>query len=33
MILDAKKMSEGPVASLTLKHHLPYGLHGNFYPA
>ncbi len=29
-ILDAQKITEGPVATLKLPHHIPYGLHGNF---
>ncbi|MBD1909537.1 MULTISPECIES: carotenoid oxygenase family protein [unclassified Leptolyngbya] len=31
VILDARDLSE-PVAKLKLKHHVPYGLHGNFTP-
>lgn len=31
-ILDAQKISAGPVATLRLRHHLPYGLHGSFTP-
>ncbi|OKH45083.1 Apocarotenoid-15,15'-oxygenase [Calothrix sp. HK-06] len=30
VILDAKDLSLGAVAKLHLKHHVPYGLHGNF---
>jgi all-trans-8'-apo-beta-carotenal 15,15'-oxygenase len=30
VILDAKDFNKGPVARLHLKHHIPYGLHGNF---
>ncbi|MFH7024846.1 MAG: carotenoid oxygenase family protein [Heteroscytonema crispum UTEX LB 1556] len=30
VILDAKNFNNGPVARLHLKHHIPYGLHGNF---
>ncbi|MBF2065302.1 MAG: carotenoid oxygenase family protein [Calothrix sp. C42_A2020_038] len=30
VILDAKDFSKGTVAKLHLKHHIPYGLHGNF---
>ena len=29
-ILDAQKITQGPVATLKLRHHVPYGLHGNF---
>ncbi|NEQ52780.1 MAG: Apocarotenoid-15,15'-oxygenase [Leptolyngbya sp. SIO3F4] len=29
-ILDAQKITQGPVATLKLPHHIPYGLHGNF---
>lgn len=29
-ILDAQRISQGPVATLKLPHHVPYGLHGNF---
>ncbi|MEM7795254.1 MAG: carotenoid oxygenase family protein [Cyanobacteria bacterium P01_C01_bin.118] len=29
-ILDAQKITQGPVATLKLSHHVPYGLHGNF---
>ena len=29
-ILDAKRIEQGPVATLKLHHHIPYGLHGNF---
>ncbi|MEM9265073.1 MAG: carotenoid oxygenase family protein [Cyanobacteria bacterium P01_F01_bin.13] len=29
-ILDAQHISKGPVATLKLPHHVPYGLHGNF---
>lgn len=29
-ILDAQKIASGPIAQLHLKHHIPYGLHGNF---
>ena len=32
VILDAKNLDSQPVAKLHLKHHLPYGLHGNFTP-
>jgi len=31
-ILDAKKVSSGPVARIKLKHHVPYGFHGTFTP-
>ncbi len=30
VILDARDFRKGPVARLHLKHHIPYGLHGNF---
>ncbi|MDJ0617333.1 MAG: carotenoid oxygenase family protein [Calothrix sp. MO_192.B10] len=30
VILDAKDLHREPVARLHLKHHIPYGLHGNF---
>lgn len=30
VILDAKDFTIGPIARLHLKHHIPYGLHGNF---
>ncbi|MEM9218078.1 MAG: carotenoid oxygenase family protein [Cyanobacteria bacterium P01_F01_bin.150] len=30
IILDARDFSQGPVAVLKLKHHVPYGLHGSF---
>ncbi|MDV3350876.1 carotenoid oxygenase family protein [Leptothoe sp. LEGE 181152] len=29
-ILDAQHVTQGPVATLKLPHHVPYGLHGNF---
>ncbi|NET08723.1 MAG: Apocarotenoid-15,15'-oxygenase [Merismopedia sp. SIO2A8] len=29
-ILEAHSLSQGPVATLKLKHHVPYGLHGSF---
>jgi all-trans-8'-apo-beta-carotenal 15,15'-oxygenase len=32
VILDASDFAQGPVARLHLKHHIPYGLHGNFTP-
>jgi all-trans-8'-apo-beta-carotenal 15,15'-oxygenase len=32
VILDARNFNQGPVARLHLKHHVPYGLHGNFTP-
>ncbi|WP_121967874.1 carotenoid oxygenase family protein [Leptolyngbya sp. BC1307] len=31
-IFDAKEITAGPVATLKLKHHVPYGLHGSFTP-
>lgn len=30
VILDARDLNQGPIARLHLKHHVPYGLHGNF---
>ncbi|MEM7726277.1 MAG: carotenoid oxygenase family protein [Cyanobacteria bacterium P01_A01_bin.45] len=30
VILNAKDLTKGPIAKLHLKHHVPYGLHGNF---
>jgi all-trans-8'-apo-beta-carotenal 15,15'-oxygenase len=30
VILDARNFNQGPIARLHLKHHIPYGLHGNF---
>lgn len=32
VILDAKRISEGPVATIKLPHHLAAGLHGSFSP-
>jgi hypothetical protein len=32
VILDGKCLSQGPIARLHLKHHIPYGLHGSFVP-
>ncbi|MBD2665057.1 retinal pigment epithelial membrane protein [Richelia sinica FACHB-800] len=32
VILDASDFSQGAVAKLHLKHHIPYGLHGSFTP-
>lgn len=32
VILDGRAISKGPVATLHLQHHLPYGLHGSFTP-
>ena len=32
VILDAAKIEAEPVATLHLKHHIPYGLHGSFTP-
>ena len=31
-ILDAKHIDQGPIASIRLKHHIPYGFHGTFTP-
>ncbi len=30
VILDAKNLNQGPIATLQLKGHIPYGLHGNW---
>jgi all-trans-8'-apo-beta-carotenal 15,15'-oxygenase len=30
LILDSRDLSKGAIARLHLKHHIPYGLHGNF---
>ncbi|KAK9808604.1 hypothetical protein WJX72_000386 [[Myrmecia] bisecta] len=30
VILDARHVSDGPVASLNLLHHIPFGIHGSF---
>ncbi len=32
VILDGRDLNRGPVARLHLKHHIPYGLHGNWTP-
>lgn len=32
VILDGRDLNQGPVARLHLKHHVPYGLHGNWTP-
>lgn len=32
VILDARDLNKGAVARLHLKHHIPYGFHGNFTP-
>ncbi|MEB3356214.1 MAG: carotenoid oxygenase family protein [Synechococcales bacterium] len=32
VILDAQDLTRGAIATLYLKHHVPYGLHGNFTP-
>ncbi len=32
VILDGRDLNQGPVACLHLKHHIPYGLHGNWTP-
>lgn len=29
-IFDGRQINKGPIASLYLKHHIPYGLHGNW---
>ncbi len=31
-IFDAQNITPGPIATLKLKHHVPYGLHGSFVP-
>ncbi|MEL6454676.1 MAG: carotenoid oxygenase family protein, partial [Cyanobacteria bacterium J06623_5] len=31
-IFNAQNIADGPVATLKLKHHIPYGLHGSFTP-
>lgn len=33
VILDAKDLAKGPLATATLSHHIPQGFHGNFAPA
>ncbi|MEN9247224.1 MAG: carotenoid oxygenase family protein, partial [Gloeomargarita sp. GMQP_bins_69] len=32
VILEAANVAAGPVATLHLRHHVPYGLHGSFTP-
>lgn len=32
LIFDAAQITAGPVARLSLRHHIPYGLHGTFTP-
>ncbi|ORX89145.1 carotenoid oxygenase [Basidiobolus meristosporus CBS 931.73] len=32
VILDAKNLANGPIATIHLKHHVPYGFHGTFTP-
>jgi all-trans-8'-apo-beta-carotenal 15,15'-oxygenase len=32
VILDGRDLNKGAIATLHLKHHIPYGLHGNFAP-
>lgn len=32
VILDGRDLNQGPIARLHLKHHIPYGLHGNWTP-
>ena len=32
VVLDAKDLEKGPIARVCLKHHIPYGFHGNFTP-
>ena len=31
-ILDARRVDQGPIAQIKLKHHIPYGFHGTFTP-
>ena len=31
-VLDAKNIEKGCIAKINLKHHVPYGFHGNFSP-
>lgn len=31
-VLDARKIDQGPIARIQLKHHVPYGFHGTFTP-
>ena len=33
VVLDARDVTAGPLCTLSLRHHLPYGLHGNFVSA
>jgi all-trans-8'-apo-beta-carotenal 15,15'-oxygenase len=32
VILDARNLTNGPIARLRLRHHVPYGFHGSFTP-
>lgn len=32
VVLDAQHMDQGPLATIKLKHHIPYGFHGTFTP-
>nr|MCH9709283.1 carotenoid oxygenase family protein [Actinomycetes bacterium] len=32
VILDAKDLEGGPIATAQLNHHIPQGFHGNFAP-
>ena len=32
VVLDAKHVDRGPLATIRLRHHLPYGFHGTFTP-
>lgn len=32
VVLNAKDLESGPIARVCLKHHIPYGFHGNFTP-
>lgn len=31
-ILDARRVDQGPITRIKLKHHIPYGFHGTFTP-
>lgn len=32
VVLNAKDLEKGPIVRVCLKHHIPYGFHGNFTP-
>lgn len=32
VVLDAQRVDQGPLATIKLKHHIPYGFHGTFTP-